>query len=342
MCPTTRSVPIVLFGLLALGAACSSSSNNSGSGGHTPAGASGGGSLSSGGHVGGSTGGGLASGGAGVNGGSSTGGSAASGGTGTAGNTGSAGRSTAGNTGNGGSSTASGGTSTGGGSTSAGGNAGNGGRSTAGSTASSTNSAGGGGTAGNTSNGGSQTGGSGGNAKIDGGADVGPGPDAMMDSGRPDSPADLPQNSDTGSTVALDACFADLPKAVGTQMVATKQTSDNRVRIRLALDTEDRMGTSGTYGWGLIRLAVEVDGEVTCIKDRANLKYTGSHHDCSDTATATSGSTTYSLRAPDRSSTSITIDGSGAANGTWTLTDTTCAMAGSLALPAGCRSGGPC
>jgi hypothetical protein len=334
MSPTKKLVPIVLSGLLALGAACSSSSKDSardggvdglivgGSGGYTAVGGSAGGSP--GGGVGSSAG--LASGGAGVNGGSSTG----SGGTGTAGNTGNGGQRTAGNTG------------TGGASASTGGNAGNGGRSTAGNTAGSTTSAGAGGTstAGTTSGGGSQAGGSGGNPKIDAAADVGSSPDAMVDSGRPDSPADRPQTTDTGSTMTLDACFADLPKAVGAQMVATKQSSDNRVRIRIALDTEDRMGTSGSYGWGLIRLAVEVDGEVTCIKDRASLKYTGSHHNCSDKATATSGSTTYSLGAPDRSSTSITIAGSGAANGTWTVTDTTCSMAGSFT--AECRSGGPC
>jgi hypothetical protein len=172
---------------------------------------------------------------------------------------------------------------------------------------------------------------------------VGPGPDAKLDTARPDGPADLAQNRDTvGNNTTFDACFADLPSPVGTQMIATKQSSDGRVRIRIALDTEDRMGTSGTYGWGLIRLAVEVDGEVTCMKERTNLKYTGSHHNCSDSATATSGSTTYSLKAPDRSTASITIDGAGAANGTWTLTDFTCTMAGALARPAGCRSGAPC
>lgn len=334
----TKAAFIVLFGLLIVGGACSSSSKGSardggpdglwagGSGGHTPAGSSGGPSSGGGGGnpVGGNSdiAGSLATGGVG----GATGGSAGSVGTSAGGNTGGGGRSTVGSTGSGGRSTDSGGA------------LGSGGRSTAGSSTKT----GGTSAAGTTGSGGSQTGGSGGNANLDGGADLGSGPDATLDTARPDGPADLAQNRDTGgNNTSFDACFADLPKPVGTQMIATKQSSDNRIRIRIALDTEDRMGTSGTYGWGLVRLALEVDGEVTCMKDRTSLKYTGSHHNCSDSATATSGSTTYTIKAPDRSQAQIIING-GTVNGTWSLTDSTCSMAGSLALPAGCRSGGPC
>jgi hypothetical protein len=121
-------------------------------------------------------------------------------------------------------------------------------------------------------------------------------------------------------------------------MVATKATADGRIRVRIALDTENRMGTSGTYGWGLIRLGVEVDGVVTCIKDRANLGYGGSHHNCSDTASATSGTTTYSFVAPDRSPAALTIKSGGTTTGPFTLTDTDCNYWG---LPR-CSSGGPC
>lgn len=165
-------------------------------------------------------------------------------------------------------------------------------------------------------------------------------PDGKLDLTAPD----LPMGSETPLDVpsgSLEACFAGLPAPVGMQMVATKSTSDARVRIRIALDTENRMGTSGTYGWGLIRLGVEVNGVVTCITDRANLKYSGSHHNCDDTATATAGATTYSIVAPDRPSATLTIQGNGTTTGPFTLDDQTCAMTMS-AGPVTCRSGGPC
>jgi hypothetical protein len=125
-------------------------------------------------------------------------------------------------------------------------------------------------------------------------------------------------------------------------MIATKSTADGRVRMRIALDTEDRMGTSGTYGWYLIRLAVEVDGAVTCITDRSFLDYTGSHHNCSDTATATAGTTKYSITAPDRPTATLTIETDGATTGPYTLSDTACTMYWSAGAPITCRSGAPC
>jgi hypothetical protein len=175
----------------------------------------------------------------------------------------------------------------------------------------------------------------------------GSGPDAVADQARdlvaPDSPPDVPatndgNDADVPTTGTLDDCFKGLPAPVGWQMVATKSTADGKVRVRIALDTEDRMGTSGTYGWGMIRLGVEVDGVVTCITNRANLGYQGSHHNCSDTASATSGTTTYSFVAPDRSPASLTINSNGTIMGPYTLTDTECTYWG---MPR-CGSGGPC
>jgi hypothetical protein len=171
--------------------------------------------------------------------------------------------------------------------------------------------------------------------------------DVAADVGGPDSPPDAPLVSDgvtadSGSTGTFDSCFVGLPAQDGAQMIATKSTADGRVRMRIALDTEDRMGTSGSLGWGLIRLAVEVDGIVTCITDRSALSYTASHHNCNDTATGKSGTTTYALTAPDRSTVTLTIDRNGTPAGPYTLTDTTCTMMWSPTVPLTCRSGGPC
>jgi hypothetical protein len=185
-------------------------------------------------------------------------------------------------------------------------------------------------------------------ASTDGADDLGQGDgkDAVADStdlGLPDGPADTSKaDGDGPGSGTLDDCFQGLPAPVGAQMVATKATADGRIRVRIALDTEDRMGTSGTYGWGLIRLGVEVDGVVTCIKDRANLKYTGSLHNCSDKATATSGTTTYSFAAPDRSPATLTIQSNGTSAGPYTLSDTACTMRNSTGAVLQCRSGGPC
>ena len=175
-------------------------------------------------------------------------------------------------------------------------------------------------------------------------------PDGMVD-GPPevgaDAAADLPLATDSvpedgAGSGTIESCFVGLPAQVGVQMIATKSTADGRVRMRIALDTEDRMGTSGTYGWGPIRLAVEVDGVVTCITDRSLLRYTGSLHNCGDTATATAGTTKYSITAPDRPTATLTIEADGATLGPYTLTDTACTMFWSAGAPISCRSGGPC
>lgn len=140
--------------------------------------------------------------------------------------------------------------------------------------------------------------------------------------------------------MTLDSCFADLPSPVGAQMVATKQSSDNRVRIRIAIDDENRVGTAGGTFWGFIRLAVEVDGDVTCIKDRASLNYTNTHHNCVDSATAISGSMTYSLTMPNRSPAEITIVNNTLTLGTWILTNNACTVAtASRVIPNGCQVG---
>lgn len=171
--------------------------------------------------------------------------------------------------------------------------------------------------------------------------------DAAADAGDVEGPADAPVGgdgdlADLGSSSTLESCFAGLPAQIGIQMIASKSTADGRVRMRIALDTEDRSGTSGTLAWGLIRLAVEVDGVVACLTDRSALRYTLSHHNCSDTATGKAGTTTYALSAPDRATATLTIEGNGSSTGPYTLTDTACTMLWSAGAPITCRSGGPC
>lgn len=140
----------------------------------------------------------------------------------------------------------------------------------------------------------------------------------------------------------LDECFAGLPGRVGTQMLATKKSADGRIRVRIALDTADRGGTSGTMGWGLVRLGVELDGAVSCITQPSQLSYVGSHHNCLDKAGATAGAMTFELEDPDDGSTSLTVRKDGTVvHESVVLTDESCSSSTPIG-PQTCRSGGPC
>lgn len=340
MRPTTRALALIavvpVFASLLVGGACSSSNSDKHDGSADSAPTGSGGHKATGGAAGSATGGNLGSGGRGP-GGAGGGGAMGSGGPAVGGAAGSGGvPAVGGATGSGGAPRIDGGVGSGG-------LFGTGGRATGGAS------------------------GSGGTGAIDAArpdgavdhvvdmhpADVGtdvlwePTVDGPADADEPDSPADAPLNADSsfrdvGSTGTLESCFVGLPAQVGAQMIATKSTADGRVRMRIALDTEDRGGTSGTLAWGLIRLAVEVDGVVTCITDRSALHYSGSHHNCDDTATGKAGTTTYSLVAPDRATATLTIESNGSSAGPYTLTDTACAMWWSAGAQITCRSGAPC
>lgn len=180
-------------------------------------------------------------------------------------------------------------------------------------------------------------------------ASVEPGRDAAVDAGR-DAAIEPSQDASAadaagdasapGST--LDDCFAHLPAPVGTQMVATKSSSDGHLRIRIALDTRDMIGTSGTYPWALIRLGVDRRGTVACITDAAELTYSGSHHNCTDKASASARTMTFDLTAPDRSASSLTVrEGGTVVEDSVLLENTTCTMSSPFG-PVVCRSGGPC
>jgi len=125
-------------------------------------------------------------------------------------------------------------------------------------------------------------------------------------------------------------------------MIATKRSADGRLRVRLALDTQDLFGTTGTMPWRLVRLGVEVDGAVSCITEPAQLTYVGSHHNCSDKASATSGRWSFELRGPDRSTALLTVREDGTVvHDTVELTDESCSSTTPIG-PETCRSGGPC
>lgn len=140
----------------------------------------------------------------------------------------------------------------------------------------------------------------------------------------------------------LDECFAGLPGRVGTQMLATKKSADGRFRVRIALDTMDSSGTSGTMPWSLLRLGVEQDGAVSCITQPSQLSYVGSHHNCLDKAGATAGAMAFELEDPDDGSTSLTVRKDGTVvHESVVLTDESCSSSTPIG-PQTCRSGGPC
>jgi hypothetical protein len=214
-----------------------------------------------------------------------------------------------------------------GGTSGTGGVGGSGGRNVAGS-------GGEGGTTPDASSGG-QGGGSGSNP------DAGTTPTADGSSGTPDSGRDLPKDGGGSSpSGSLDDCFAGLPAAVGLQQVDTKASADGRVRLRIALDTENNAGLGN--GWELIRFGIIVDGALTCVKDRAQLMgaYTASHHNCLDTAQVSAGGVRYQMNHPNFASTQISASmGAAPLWGPTTVQTTTCSATSANKM---CARGGPC
>lgn len=137
-----------------------------------------------------------------------------------------------------------------------------------------------------------------------------------------------------GTMGSIDQCFAGLPPRVGVQQIDSKASADGRVRLRMALDSEGFAGLQTP--WQLIRFAIERDGVVTCVKDRSQLVYKSTHHNCLDTATVTAGSTKYELTRPNFVSAQISASGA-AALGTTTVQTTTCTNSSGQ-----CQRGGPC
>jgi hypothetical protein len=116
---------------------------------------------------------------------------------------------------------------------------------------------------------------------------------------------DAASSPDQGSMMttgkSVDECFAGLRKLQGGFQDATSASSDGKYKMRLALETGDRGGTSGSYAWAAVRFALETPDGNVCVTDEAALSkaYAATHHNCMDVLTVTSGSRTYRIDNPD-------------------------------------------
>jgi hypothetical protein len=166
-----------------------------------------------------------------------------------------------------------------------------------------------------------------------------------------EAPADAPTDA-AGRSV--DECFAGLPRGEGSWQDATKASADGAYRMRLAIETGQRGGTSGSYAWGVYRFALTTPTASVCITDRAMLAqaYMGSHHNCMDVLTVTAGGRRYVINGPDtaisfvdqtrfrRPATLTVFEGATMVAGPITMATVACNSTGA---PDGkCRSGGPC
>jgi len=100
---------------------------------------------------------------------------------------------------------------------------------------------------------------------------------------------------------SLDDCFAGLRALVGAPQDATRASADGKYKVRLALETDGRGGTSGSYAWAAVRFAIETPEGTVCVSDEAALAkaYVGSHHNCMDVLTVEAGGRRYVIRNPD-------------------------------------------
>lgn len=101
--------------------------------------------------------------------------------------------------------------------------------------------------------------------------------------------------------MTVDECFNGLRALSGAFQDATHASTDGAYVMRLALETADRAGTSGSYGWAAIRFALQTAQGSICITDEAALAaaYKGSHHNCMDNLTVQYGNGRYSISNPD-------------------------------------------
>jgi hypothetical protein len=124
------------------------------------------------------------------------------------------------------------------------------------------------------------------------------------------APADTAIKNDTAATPdtgmamtgkSLDECFAGLRPLVGSAQDATRASADGKYKVRLALETDGRTGTSGSHAWAAIRFAIETPEGTACVTDEAALAmaYKGSHHNCMDVLTVDAGGRRYVIQNPD-------------------------------------------
>ena len=127
-----------------------------------------------------------------------------------------------------------------------------------------------------------------------------------------------------------------------------------KYRMRLALETAGRFGTSGTRPWSAFRVALQTPEGNVCLTDETALAmaYQGSRHNCSDKLTLTVGNKRYVIDNPDTAidvndptswvrPATLTIFVNNQIVGTPVRLDTVACHASSN-TPVQCRSGGPC
>jgi hypothetical protein len=149
-----------------------------------------------------------------------------------------------------------------------------------------------------------------------------------------------------GAGDSIESCFADLRTLDGISQISTRENVGEPIRLRLALETADRVSTSGTFPWAAVRLGLEIDGLLICL-DEATLAgaYELSLHNCADALAFEAGGLRYEITEPDEPSggagVSLTVfSGASVVRGPIPLATTACVAGGSAILQ--CRSGGPC
>lgn len=195
-----------------------------------------------------------------------------------------------------------------------------------------------GGSNGGTANGGTTNGGA------NGGGTAGTGGTPAEGGSGGNSSGDLDGGGMGGAS--LEECFQGLRDGVGTYQDATKVSMGGEYRFRLALETADRFGTSGTVPWLPYRFAIDTPDGSVCVTEETALMnaYTGSHHNCDDTFSWTDGALRYEIGHPDTAvdrPSSLTIyEGQDVIAGPIRLDLETCHF--SNGPNDECRSGGPC
>jgi hypothetical protein len=149
----------------------------------------------------------------------------------------------------------------------------------------------------------------------------------------------------SGGGGTIDTCFQGLRELEGSSQVSTRENAGEQVRLRLALETADSIGTSGSYPWAPVRLALEIDGALICLDEAALAgTYQGSHHNCSDVLSFGHEGKTYEIAPPDSralAGATLTVSSNGSVvRGPVTLEGIECVGGGRASTE--CRSGGPC
>jgi hypothetical protein len=222
-----------------------------------------------------------------------------------------------------------------------GGSGGSGGATGGGGGSSVTGGSGGGGSGGATGGTGGATGGSGGTGGTGGATGGSGGTGGGTSDTRPaDTTVDMPP-----SGPGIDACFTGLRAAMGSYQVGTKGSANGQVRYRLALETADRFGTSGTKPWGAYRFAIETPSGNACVTDANALAtaYKTSHHNCMDRFEITVGGRRYLIEAaPDFDATRPNARVSVFEGATTVVDKVQVMQTACTGTTNPCKSGGPC